>query len=112
MSDEMIKVHIQREDPGCNREVWIETYHVPRDRGRRVLDLLEYIQEEVDPTLGWRTHICRDTCCDACWLMVNGNKRMACATVLKENEDSIKLEPLPKYALIRDLIVDFSTENS
>jgi succinate dehydrogenase/fumarate reductase-like Fe-S protein len=105
-----ITVLIKRQDPGCGKTSWISEYKVPRHRARRVLDLLEFIQEEVDPTLGWRTTICRDTCCSGCWIMVDGRKRMACLTVIKEDQDNILLEPITNYALIRDLVVDFSNE--
>ena len=106
--DRMISVSIRRADPACGKEPWIEEYKVPRSRARRVLDLLEYIQEELDPSLGWRTHICRDTCCSACWVMVNGKRKMACATVIRDDQDSLLLEPVSDSPLIRDLVVDFS----
>ena len=113
MNDEpSLLVRILREDPGCGQAAFIQEYQVARSRARRVLDLLEYIQEEVDPTLGWRTHICRDTCCYACWLMVDGNKSMACVAIIKKDQQEVLLEPLQEYELIRDLTVDFSSPKS
>jgi fumarate reductase iron-sulfur subunit len=109
MTDEaMINVRIRREDPGCGQKAFIQEYQVARSRARRVLDLLEYIQEEVDPTLAWRTHICRDTCCYGCWLMVDGKRSMACVSILKKEQGEILLEPTDDFMLIRDLAVDFS----
>ncbi len=109
-SEEMIKVRVRRQDPALEESARFEEYQVPCSRARRVLDVLEYIQEELDPTLAWRPHLCRDSCCSACWLQVDGRKRMACTTVLDETRGPIVLEPLPGYALIRDLVVDYSRE--
>ncbi len=102
-----VTVRIKRYDPSNGVEPhWCE-YVVPRSRALRVLDVLEYIQEELDPTLGYRPHMCRDLVCGGCWVQVNGHKRMSCGTPLA-GMDTIMLEPIKTHAVIRDLAVDYS----
>ncbi len=106
-SNDRVTVRIKREDPANGKPPWWQTYEVPRDRAYRVLDVLEYITDHLDPTLAFRPHVCRDLCCRVCWLRVNGKARMACSTPLP-NAKEVTLEPCTDYALIRDLVVDFS----
>lgn len=104
-----LNVKILRYDPerkvGSN---W-QSYVVPRDRASRVLDALEYIQDELDPSLGYRRHICHNLVCRSCFVRVNGHARMTCQSVIRPTVEEISLEPLAELEVVRDLITDFAS---
>jgi fumarate reductase iron-sulfur subunit len=102
---EPIKVNIRRYDPEQGAEPFWQSYEVPRQRATRVLDVLEYIQDELDPGLGYRRHICHNLVCRSCMVLVNGHSRLTCQSLIRPDVVEIKLEPLDGHQLIRDLIV-------
>lgn len=89
-----------------NESYW-QSFDVPRQRAIRVLDAIEFIQEELEPNLGYRRHICHNLVCHGCMIQVNGHPRLVCQAVIRPDVLEISLEPLSKYELIRDLIVDY-----
>ena len=102
-----LQVKIQRSHIGDKSQSYWQTYTVPRNRATRVLDAIEYIQDELDPGLGYRRHICHNLVCQSCTIKVDGHARLTCQAVIRPNVLEIKLEPLSNYKLIRDLIVDY-----
>ncbi len=52
---------------------------------------------------------CLEEICGACAMLVNGKPRQACTALVDELEKPIRLEPLTKFPLIRDLQVDRSS---
>ena len=84
-----------------------QTYAItPRPR-MTVLDALTSIQSEQDASLGFR-YSCRVGMCGTCALRVNGRPRWACRTLITELGESVTLEPLANFPLIRDLAVDMT----
>jgi succinate dehydrogenase / fumarate reductase iron-sulfur subunit len=52
---------------------------------------------------------CLEEVCGACTMLVNGRVRQACSTlVAKLGDGSVTLEPMSKFPVVRDLIVDRS----
>jgi succinate dehydrogenase / fumarate reductase, iron-sulfur subunit len=51
---------------------------------------------------------CLEEICGSCAMRINGRARMACSALVENLEQPIKLEPLSKFSLIRDLQVDRS----
>ncbi|HWE84307.1 MAG TPA: succinate dehydrogenase iron-sulfur subunit [Terracidiphilus sp.] len=51
---------------------------------------------------------CLEEICGSCAMRINGKARMACSTLIDNLEQPIKLEPLSKFPLVRDLQVDRS----
>jgi len=102
---EKICVNIRRYDPHYGDRPFWQSYEVPRPRATRVLDVLEYIQDELDPSLGYRRHICRALVCRSCRVLVDGHSRLTCQAIIRPGVVEINLEPLDKHPLIRDLIV-------
>jgi len=105
-----LQVKIKRSHTGDKSEPHWQTYSVPRIRATRVLDAIEYIQDELDPNLGYRRHICHNLVCQSCTIKVNGHARLTCQAVILPDVSEIRLEPLSNYQLIRDLIVDYQTK--
>jgi succinate dehydrogenase / fumarate reductase iron-sulfur subunit len=51
---------------------------------------------------------CLEEVCGACAMLVNGDPRQACSALVDNLEKPIRLEPLGKFPLVRDLVVDRS----
>lgn len=49
---------------------------------------------------------CLEEVCGSCAMLINGRARMACSALLDNLEQPIKLEPLSKFPVVRDLAVD------
>jgi succinate dehydrogenase / fumarate reductase iron-sulfur subunit len=74
--------------------------------GLTVLGVLLRIRDEIDGTLAFRSS-CRSAVCGSCAMVINGKIDLACRTqVAAFNTDTIILEPLPNFEILRDLVVD------
>ncbi len=51
---------------------------------------------------------CLEEICGSCAMLINGRARMACSALVEHFEQPIKVEPLSKFPLVRDLQVDRS----
>jgi succinate dehydrogenase / fumarate reductase iron-sulfur subunit len=51
---------------------------------------------------------CLEEVCGSCAMVVNGRARMACSTLVDSLEQPIRLEPMTKFPVVRDLAVDRS----
>jgi succinate dehydrogenase / fumarate reductase, iron-sulfur subunit len=51
---------------------------------------------------------CLEEVCGACAMLINGEPRQACSALVDNLEKPIRLEPLTKFPLVRDLVVDRS----
>ena len=83
------------------------TYEVPRRESQTVLDVVTYIQRNLDPSLAYR-FACRVGMCGSCAMTVNGRARWTCRThVAKVAEDNcLEIAPLANLPVIRDLATD------
>ena len=99
MSDgrKTIKLEITRFDPDIDEVPKTEEYEVPTEPGWKVLDAVNYVKDNVDPSLSHRWS-CRMAVCGSCGMMVNGEPKLTCKTSLDEYGDSIKVEPLANLA--------------
>ena len=84
------------------------TYRISVIPGLTVLAMLIRIRDEIDGTLSFRSS-CRSAVCGSCAMVINGKIDLACRTqVAAFNTDTIILEPLPNFEVIRDLVVDLT----
>ena len=97
------KVSVFRFRPGVDKQPRYQTYEVPFEEGRSVLNVLKYIYENQDSSLAFYNS-CRIGKCTGCHVKVNGKTRLACTTVV--GEEDLLLEPMPGYRVVRDLVVD------
>src|SRR4029078_2163601 len=51
---------------------------------------------------------CLEEVCGSCAMLINGKARMACSALLDDLEEPIRIEPLSKFPIVRDLSVDRS----
>lgn len=104
MSKENYDFEIRRTDANGNSS--IEHFMVPKEKISTVLEGITYISENIDGTLAYR-HSCRMEICGSCSMEINGKPRMSCSTIAESlGSDKIRVEPLPHYDVIKDLVVD------
>src|SRR5712691_5543552 len=84
-------------------------YQVTIAPGMVVLDALHYIQAHDAPDLAVRWN-CKAAKCGSCSAEVNGRPRLTCKTRLSDFDpgDTIMVEPMRAFPLIRDLVTDVS----
>ncbi len=98
----ILNVNILRSQPGKRSESTSEIYQVPIEGKTSVLNALDYIFEELDPSLGYYSS-CRIGKCMGCQVMIDGKVRFACTTLV---QGDVTLMPLRKFKVIKDLVVD------
>lgn len=81
-----------------------QTYQIPYENGKTVLDALEYIYTHLDGSLGFRYH-CRAGYCVGCAVEVNGEPVLACTTYMTKD---MSIRPLGKRRVVRDLITELN----
>ena len=98
-------VKVTRFDPDQDEEPRTEAYEIPVQDDWKVLDALNYIKDEVDPSLSHRWS-CRMAVCGSCGMQVNGEPKLTCKTALSDYEDTVEVAPLANFPIIRDLVVE------
>jgi fumarate reductase iron-sulfur subunit len=85
----------------------LETYEVPREGEQTVLDVVSYIQRQLDPSLAYR-FACRVGMCGSCAMTVNGVARWTCRTHVSKVEinGGLEIAPLKNLPVIKDLVCD------
>lgn len=102
-----ITFEIFRYDPDKDKEAYYQTYQVEvRRPGYLLLDALNQIKWEQDPTLTYRRS-CREGVCGSDGLNVNGVNMLSCMTKVDDlQSDHIIIQPLPGMNVMRDLVTD------
>ncbi len=99
------KFEVLRFRPETDKEPVLQTYEVECMEDWVVLDALNAIKDDVDPTLSHRWS-CRMGVCGSCGMLVNGRPSLTCAAFVRDYEGTIRVEPLSNFPIVRDLIVD------
>lgn len=98
-----------------------ETFEIPYKEKLNVISALMEVRKDprtvdgkpVEPP-AWEA-ACLEEVCGSCTMNINGNIRQACTALIEEVAEphgdvlEVKLEPMKKFPLIRDLIVDRSS---
>ncbi len=101
----MKTIVITRFDPDKDDGRRTEEFTIPVDDDWKVLDAINYIKDEIDPSVSHRWS-CRMAVCGSCGMMVNGEPTLTCKTALKDFPDRVVVEPLANFPVVRDLVVD------
>lgn len=101
-SKQYVKLKIKRFDPRSDTAPRFDDFEVPKEDGWSVMTALNYIFENIDPSLAYYSS-CRLGKCEGCDVLIDGELKLTCTTKL---ERDMKLEPLEDFMLIRDLVVD------
>ena len=99
----MIEIEVLRFDKEKDDEPYFEKYKVEKTNKMKILDGLNYINENYHANISFRSS-CRAGQCGSCGLKMNGEPVLACKN---EIEDKSTFEPLD-FPVIKDFIVDKS----
>jgi len=109
----MVEIHVRRQDRPDSPPYWQE-FLVPYHPGMNVISALMEIQrnpvtkqgEKVSPVV-WEAS-CLEEVCGSCTMVINGKVRQSCSALVDHLEEPIRLEPMRKFPVVRDLVVDRS----
>src|ERR1700761_1857356 len=108
-----IKVEIKRQS-NPNTPATIEKFEIPYRPNMNITSLLgEIALNPVDVSGKPTTPVtydsnCLEEICGSCAMLINGKARMACSALVDKLEQPIRLAPLSKFPVVRDLAVDRS----
>jgi succinate dehydrogenase / fumarate reductase iron-sulfur subunit len=105
--------NIRRQASPSSVSYW-EDFELPWKKGMNVISSLMDIaanpvnrQGKPSRPITYESN-CLEEVCGSCAMLINGRARMACSALVDKLEQPIKLEPLSKFPVIRDLAVDRS----
>jgi succinate dehydrogenase/fumarate reductase-like Fe-S protein len=108
MSNAPVQLKIFRYDPSVDQAPVYKDYAVPYHEGLLLLMAVKYVRDNLDDTLAFRDYCCGCSWCMSCMMTVNGKGMRTCSRVLEPGE-SILLEPMRGFPVIKDLAVDYGT---
>src|SRR5256884_1974926 len=84
-----------------------QSYQVPLRENQTVLDVVTWVQRNVDSSLAYR-FACRVGMCGSCAMTVNGRPRWTCRTHVSRVAVAGRLDiaPLANLPVVRDLVTD------
>ncbi len=100
-----VRLKVQRFDPAKDEKPYYREYVVEAEPTDRVLDCLHYVKWRIDGSLTFRRS-CAHGICGSDAMTINGTNRLACKTLVKEMGDTILVEPLKGFPVIKDLAVE------
>ncbi len=106
-----VKFKIKRQITPDSEPFW-EEYEVPWKPSLNVITLL--MAQNTDPITnnGSKTTPasydanCLEEVCGSCTMIINGKVRQACTALVDKLEQPISIEPMTKFPIVRDLMVD------
>jgi len=108
---ETIHFKIHRQDRPDAAPYWQE-FRIPYRPGHNVVSALMVIRENPFTVEGkrvappvWESN-CMEEVCGSCSMRVNGSARQACSALIDTLVQPVVLEPLAKFPVVRDLLVD------
>ncbi|MDO9351696.1 MAG: succinate dehydrogenase iron-sulfur subunit [Deltaproteobacteria bacterium] len=101
----LVKLKIFRFDPEKDEKPYYQTYEVEADPMDRLLDCLNRIRWEQDPTLSFRMS-CGHGVCGSDGMRINGICGLACQKLVRSFKEVVLIEPLPVFKVVKDLVVD------
>ena len=103
MSERRITLEVQRYNPETDAAPWFQSYELTCLDEWVLLDALNEVKDNLDPTLSYRWS-CHMSVCGSCGMMVNGEPKLACKTFIREYPDRIRVQPLANFPVERDLV--------
>jgi len=111
MATTRVVIRIKRQEGPSTVARW-EEFHLPYKPRMNVISALMDIRRNPVTVEGRRTTPvvwdcnCLEEVCGACSMVINGTVRQACSALVDRLSQPIVLEPMHKFPLVRDLIVD------
>lgn len=104
----ILKLKIFRFDPEKDEKPTYQTFEIEADPMDRLLDCLNRIRWEQDPTLSFRMS-CGHGVCGSDGMRINGICGLACQKLVKDFKEEVLIEPLPVFKVVKDLVVDLGS---
>ena len=108
-----IRMKVRRQDGPDSIPYWCE-FEIPYQPGHNVISvLMEFRKNPVDvggqtvSPIVWEA-ACLEEVCGSCSMVINGRACQACTALIDKLEQPIRVEPMDKFPVIRDLAVDRS----
>src|SRR6516225_10176692 len=111
MAEKQVILRIKRQQSAKKAGRW-EEFALPWRPSMNVIICLRDIAENPVTRDGKKTtpitydSNCLEEICGSCAMLINGKARMACSALVDQLEQPIRLEPMTKFPLVRDLAVD------
>jgi succinate dehydrogenase / fumarate reductase iron-sulfur subunit len=108
-----VRFRIKRQDSPQTSAYWEEFEIVDRP-AMNIISALMDIQKNPVTATGKRTTPvvwdcnCLEEVCGACTMIINGKVCQSCSTLVKHLDRPVVLEPMTKFPVVRDLLVDRS----
>jgi succinate dehydrogenase / fumarate reductase iron-sulfur subunit len=113
-NERTVKLKIKRQDAPKQASYW-QSFEVPWQPQMNVIRALMEIQkkpvaangQKVTPVV-WESS-CLEEVCGACTMIINGRVRQSCSALIDQispRGETIVLEPMTKFPVVRDLVVD------
>lgn len=110
-----INVRIRRQD-GPGQEPYWELHKIEYEPELNVITILQRVAAQATNSDGKKVNPvtwdcgCLEEVCGSCTMVINGVVRQSCSALvdqlLKQNPEELVLEPMSKFPVIRDLMVD------
>jgi len=100
-----VTLRILRFNPETDREPTFREYTVDVEPTDRVLDALNQVKWYQDGTVTYRRS-CAHGVCGSDAMRINGVNRLACKVLMKDVGDTVTVEPLMGFRIIKDMVVD------
>lgn len=109
-----VVLRIKRQGDAKAKPHW-EEFHIPYRPYLNIITCLQEIRKNPQtfdgrPTtpVAWEAS-CLEEVCGICTMVINGKVRQACSALIDEIGLNVTLEPMRKFPVIRDLVVDRSS---
>lgn len=110
-----INVRIRRQDGPGQPSYW-ERHQVAYEENMNVISVLQRIAAQACTVDGRKVAPvawdcgCLEEVCGSCTMVINGRVRQSCSALvdrlLEENSEEIELQPMTKFPVVRDLVID------
>ena len=108
---DVIRLKVKRQDSSDSKPYWDE-FEIPYRPQHNVISALMALRENPINVKGERVAPvvfevgCMEEVCGACTMIINGKVRQACSALIDTLTQPIVLQPMTKFPVIRDLMVD------
>ena len=96
------RITVKRFDPTSDREPYYRDYEYDLTENMTVLDVLNLIHEETDPSLAY-SYSCRNRHCGLCGITADGKPALSCKCPARPD---MTVEPLYGFPVLKDLCID------
>ncbi len=115
MSQEQLKIRIERQDHPSQQAYW-QTFVLEYEPGLNMISVLQRISARPITDAGQKVAPvayesgCLEEVCGSCTMRINGRVRQACSALmdrlLEEKPGGIEPRPMSKFPVVHDLCVD------